>query len=93
MVCSAWGACSSGQRCLPADDGERLNYTCSEGDETVPIPFALSYDPAQIDPRFTYALSVCITVDGQLLWVNTEHFGVLTRGNLVTGIEVLVAPV
>lgn len=61
--------------------------------ENVPIPFTLTYDPAQIDPRNTYALGVRINVDGQLQWINTEHHGVLTRGAPMTGVEVVVHPV
>jgi uncharacterized lipoprotein YbaY len=69
------------------------SQTITTGGENVPIPFELSYDPAQIDPRFTYALSVRIMVDGLLRWINTEHVGVLTRGSPASGVEVLVAPV
>lgn len=61
--------------------------------ETMPIPFTLIYDPAQIDPRNSYALGVRINVDGQLQWINTEHHGVLTRGAPMTGVEVVVHPV
>ncbi len=61
--------------------------------ENVPIPFTLSYDPAQIDERFTYALSVRITLDGQLQWINTESYPVLTRGAPMTGVENVVQPV
>lgn len=61
--------------------------------ENVPIPFTLIYDPAQIDPRNSYALGVRINVDGQLQWINTEHHGVLTRGAPMTGVEVVVHPV
>lgn len=60
--------------------------------ENVPIPFGLSYDPAQIEERFTYALSVRITIDGQLAWLNTERYAVLTNGAPLTGVEVRVQP-
>ena len=69
------------------------SQTITTTGENVPIPFTLSYDPAQIDPRFTYALSVRITTDGQLRWINTEHHGVLTRGAPFSGVEVVVQPV
>jgi uncharacterized lipoprotein YbaY len=58
--------------------------------ETVPIPFTLVYDPAQIEPRFTYALSVRITIDDQLRWINTSRIEVLTRDRPLTDIEVVV---
>ncbi len=58
--------------------------------ENVPIPFELAYDPAQIDERFTYALSVRITIDGELAWINTERYAVLTNGAPASGVEVMV---
>lgn len=61
--------------------------------ENVPIPFELTYDPAEIDSRMTYALSVRITQEGQLRWINTERFAVLTQDAPVTGVEVIVQPV
>jgi uncharacterized lipoprotein YbaY len=66
--------------------------TITTSGKNVPIPFELTYDPAQVDERFSYALSVRITVDGQLTWINTEHHAVLTRGAPTTGVEVVVAP-
>lgn len=67
--------------------------TITTAGENVPIPFELTYDPAEIDPRMTYALSVRITQDEQLRWINTERFAVLTQDAPVTGVEVLVQPV
>jgi uncharacterized lipoprotein YbaY len=67
--------------------------TITTAGENVPIPFELSYDPVQIDPRMTYAVSVRITVDGALRWINTTSHPVLTRGAPVTNVEVLVEPV
>lgn len=61
--------------------------------ENVPIPFTLSYDPSQIDERFTYAVRAQITVDGALRWTTTEHTPVLTSANPTTGVEVMVMPV
>jgi uncharacterized lipoprotein YbaY len=59
----------------------------------VPIPFELVYDPAQIDTRNTYQVSARITVNGELRWINTSAYPVITRGNPTSGIEVLVSPV
>ena len=66
--------------------------TITTAGENVPIPFELSYDPAQIEDRFTYALSVRITINGQLAWLNTDRYAVLTGDAPVTGVEVLVRP-
>lgn len=68
------------------------SQTITTAGENVPIPFELTYDPATIDERFTYALSARISVDGQLRWINTDHYGVLTQGNPLTSIELLVRP-
>ena len=46
----------------------------------VPIPFELTYDPAGIDPKHTYAVAARITVDGKLRWINTQRYPVLTGG-------------
>ena len=62
------------------------------GGRQVPIPFALDYDPAAIDPRLTYAVSARITVDGQLLFTSTTATLVITRGN-PTDVEIVVQPV
>jgi uncharacterized lipoprotein YbaY len=61
------------------------------GGQQVPIPFTLLYDPEQIDPRFTYAVQARITVDGQLRFITTSQFPVITQGN-PTEIEVIVSP-
>ncbi len=62
------------------------------GERQVPIPFELVYNPDQIDPRFSYAVQARILVDGQLRFINTSHFGVITQGH-PTEIEVQVDPV
>lgn len=69
------------------------SQTITTAGENVPIPFRLSYDPAQIDPRFTYALSARITINGELRWINTESYAVLTHDAPLTGVEVVVRPV
>ncbi len=46
----------------------------------VPIPFKLSYDPAKIDSRMSYALQARILgPDGKLLFINDTHTAVITR--------------
>lgn len=39
----------------------------------VPLPFHLSYDPAEVKPGHTYAVSARIEDKGQLLFINTER--------------------
>ena len=62
-------------------------------DRQVPIPFELTYDPAGIDPKHTYAVAARITVDGKLRWINTQRYPVLTNGAPVSGVEVIVESV
>lgn len=59
----------------------------------VPIPFVLEYDPAEINPVMTYAVSARITVDGKLTWISTTIHPVLTRGAPTNNVEIVVEPV
>ncbi|BAV73195.1 YbaY family lipoprotein [Pseudomonas chlororaphis] len=47
----------------------------------VPLPFHLSYDPAQIKPGHRYSVSARIEMAGKLLFVTTEHNGVKLDGS------------
>ena len=46
----------------------------------VPLAFHLTYDPAQIKPGHTYAVSARIEEDGQLLFITTERNSVKLDG-------------
>ena len=50
----------------------------------VPLTFDLHYDAARIDPKHTYSVSARITVDGQLHFLSTSAYRVLTQGNPAT---------
>lgn len=65
-----------------------LTFT-SDGRQ-VPLPFELRYDPRQIDERMTYAVQARITIDGQLTFINTQNYPVLTRGAPSTNVEIIV---
>jgi heat shock protein HslJ len=56
----------------------------------VPIPFRIVFDPAEIDPRFTYAVRATITRDGKLLFTSTETHAVITRDAPRYGVEIRV---
>jgi uncharacterized lipoprotein YbaY/LysM repeat protein len=59
-----------------------------------PIPFEATYNAQAIDPRHTYALNVRITDEqGNLLYINTSTFPVLTQGNPTYNVEVIVEKV
>ncbi|MGK9415147.1 YbaY family lipoprotein [Pseudomonas cedrina] len=46
----------------------------------VPLPFQLSYDPAQIKPGHRYSVSARIEVDGKLMFITTERHAVQLNG-------------
>jgi len=62
-------------------------------DSTGPVPFQLSFDPAQIDSRYTYGLRATITHDGKLIYTSTQAYPVITRGAPHFGIEIQLEPV
>ncbi|GEM_PF-1996827 len=62
------------------------------GGRQAPFPFALPYDPARIEERNTYAVQARITVNGQLRFISTQRYEVITRGR-PTRVEVIVQPV
>ena len=64
--------------------------TIQTNGKQVPIPFTLSFDPNQINPKYRYAVQARITVDGTLRWINTTQYAVLTQGNPKTNVEVVV---
>jgi putative lipoprotein len=47
----------------------------------VPLPFHLSYDPAQIEPNHRYSINARIEVDGKLLFITTENHAVRLDGS------------
>lgn len=59
-----------------------------------PIPFEATYNAQAIDPRHTYALNVRITdAQGNLLYINTQSYPVITQGNPTYNVEVMVEKV
>lgn len=55
----------------------------------VPISFSLTYNPEDISPNQSYEVIASILVDGELRWINTTRYQVLTQGN-PKQIEVIV---
>ena len=47
----------------------------------VPLPFQLSYDPAQVKPGHRYSISARIEVNGELMFITTENHAVQLDGN------------
>lgn len=70
-----------------------LGEQSPENPGAFPIPFAVTYDPEQIQPQNQYTLSARIeSRDGALLYTNTEVVPVITRG-AGSNINLPVAPV
>ncbi|MBN6775598.1 YbaY family lipoprotein [Pseudomonas granadensis] len=46
----------------------------------VPLPFHLSYDPAQVKPGHRYSISARIEVNGELMFITTENHAVQLDG-------------
>ncbi|HXV96979.1 MAG TPA: YbaY family lipoprotein, partial [Anaerolineae bacterium] len=60
--------------------------------QQVPINFELVYNPLKIESNHTYAVQARIEIDGQLSYINTTQYPVLTQGAPAT-VEVIVEPV
>ena len=50
------------------------------GQNQVPVPFQLPYNPAEIQPSHRYSVRANITFDGNLLFSTTQLYAVLTNG-------------
>lgn len=56
----------------------------------VPLPFHLSYDPAQVKPGHRYSVSARIEVNGQLMFITTEHHAVQLDGSDLQPLKIRV---
>ena len=54
-----------------------------------PFLFALTYDPARIEPNHRYQVRARITVEGQLMFQSDAGYSVLGPGN-VTHVDILL---
>ena len=58
----------------------------------VPLAFKIEYPVEQIDPAHVYTLQARITLGNQPLFDTPQPIPVLTAGNPVTGVELIVQP-
>jgi len=56
-----------------------LMDVAAKPEHQVPIPFALEYDPQDIDDRMTYAVRATIRSAGKLIFTTDRSYQVLTR--------------
>jgi putative lipoprotein len=62
--------------------------------QSSPIPFAVPYDPSDIDDRLEYTMRVRIEdADGSLLFINDTAIPVITRGAPTENVEIPVIAV
>jgi YD repeat-containing protein len=54
--------------------------TITLGDRQVPVPFTLAYNPDRIIANNTYAVNARILVDGNLQFISTTRYAVITQG-------------
>ena len=59
----------------------------------VPLAFEVEYPIEQIDPTHVYTLQARITLGNQPLFDTPQPIAVLTAGNPVTNVEIVVQPV
>jgi heat shock protein HslJ len=58
-----------------------------------PVSFQLTFDPAQIDPRYSYGLRATVTLEGKLIYTSTRAYPVITRDAPRYDIEIQVESV
>ncbi len=59
----------------------------------VPIAYRIEYPADQIDPTHAYTVQARITLGNQPLFDTPQPIAVLTQGNPLTGVEIVVQPV
>ncbi len=64
-----------------ASPEQPLNRIIQNPTTQVPIPFALTYASAQINPDHTYEISAEIRQDAQVIFSTSSHYPVITQGN------------
>jgi putative lipoprotein len=65
----------------------------STGGRQVPFSFVLNYDPARISANNVYTLQANISVDNQVRFTTTTQYRVITQGNPVSGINMVLSPI
>jgi len=58
-----------------------------------PVPFQITFDPAEIVPRYTYGLRATITHEGKLIYTSTQVYPVITRDAPRFNIQIEVEPI
>ena len=70
---------------------EELGVHLIDGPGSVPVPYSIAFDPAEIDERHTYSVRATISLGDELLWTTDTNYPVITGGNPLTADLLLVA--
>ena len=67
---------------IKAIGGEQvcICHVVYEAGKQVPLPFSISYNPADVNPDHVYELNANISVNGKPMFVSTSHYPILTKG-------------
>ncbi len=74
------------------DTGETIGVDVNPAPGAIPVPFSVAFDPATIDPNADYVVRSEI-VSGDQRWADTNGVPVITKGNQLSGVSVVVTPV
>jgi uncharacterized lipoprotein YbaY len=77
---------------LEPSTGESLGMDVNPTDGTIPTPFAVPFSLDTIDPAKSYVVTGEV-VDGSVTWANTAGVPVITNGNALSDVQVVVTPV
>ncbi len=72
--------------------GESIGMDLNPTEGTIPVAFAIPFALDTIDPAKSYVVTAEI-VDGTTTWENTTGVPVITQGNAISDIQVVVTPV
>jgi putative lipoprotein len=67
-------------------------FKTTVGQQKVPIPFTLKFDPAKIDPNHPYVVEASILVHEHLRFTSDTAYPVLTKGS-PTSVDMILVPV
>jgi Type III secretion system lipoprotein chaperone (YscW) len=74
------------------DTGETIGVDVNPAPGKIPVPFSVAFDPAKIDQNADYVIRAEI-VSGDQRWADASGVPVITNGNSISGVSVVVTPV
>lgn len=74
---------------IRVDTGQSIGVDVNPAPGKVTVPFSVAFDPATIDPNVDYVIRAEI-VSGDQRWDDTNGVPVITKGNQISGVSVVV---